>query len=96
MLILAFSAVTVTAIWYSRAENDRYMLKLLSAMLWGATMMAFIDRVMAFLKDGGEFIELTAGAGALGLAMVIVALVIWEAILLLKDPRGVLRGKGDS
>lgn len=88
---MAFAAIITTAIWYSKAENDKYMLKFLCLIFWGATIMVFIDRVIGFLMEGGEFLELTADAVVLGFVMVIAALMLWEIVLLLKDPRGVLR-----
>jgi len=62
-------------------------------MLWGATIMVLVDRVIGCLTGGGEFFELTPEAAALGFTMLTVALIIWEAILLIKDPKGVLYGK---
>ncbi|MCX8187172.1 MAG: hypothetical protein N3F65_00990 [Nitrososphaeria archaeon] len=91
LIILAFAAIITTAIWYSKAENDKYMLKFLCLIFWGATIMVFIDRVIGFLMEGGEFLELTADAVVLGFVMVIAALMLWEIVLLLKDPRGVFR-----
>jgi hypothetical protein len=55
--------------------------------------MVFIDHVMGYLIEGGEFLELTLDATVLGFAMLTAALVVWEIILLLKDPKGVLYKK---
>ncbi|MCF3653819.1 MAG: hypothetical protein L2C94_006660 [Aigarchaeota archaeon] len=91
LLILAFAATIITPLWYLMADNDRYMLRLLCLILWGATIMALIDRVVGYMMEGGEFIELTPEAAALGLTMLLAALIIWEITLLVRDPRGVLR-----
>jgi peptidoglycan biosynthesis protein MviN/MurJ (putative lipid II flippase) len=93
LIILAFAAAIVTPIWYSMAENDKYMLKLLCLILWGATIMVLVDHVMGYLMEGGEFLELTLDATVLGFAMLIAALVIWEIVLILKDPKKVLYRK---
>jgi hypothetical protein len=90
LVILAFSAVIATAFWYSKAEDDKYMLKFLSLILWGATIMVFVDHVMGYLMEGGEFLELTTEATVLGIVLLIAALIVWEATLLIKDPKGVL------
>lgn len=90
LLILSFSAAIATILWYSMAEDDKYMLKLLSLILWGASIMIFVDHTMGYLMEGGEFIEITADATVLGISLLIVALIIWEVVLLLKDPKGVL------
>jgi hypothetical protein len=72
------------------AEDDKYLLRLLCLILWGATIMVFVDHVMGYLMEGGEFLELTLDATILGFAMLTAALVIWEIILILKDPKKVL------
>lgn len=91
LVILAFSATIATALWYSKAENDKYMLKLLCLILWGATIMVFVDHVMGYLMEGGgEFLELTTEATVLGVVLLTAALVVWEIALLVKDPKGVL------
>ncbi|KYH38473.1 MAG: hypothetical protein AYL28_003630 [Candidatus Bathyarchaeota archaeon B23] len=66
------------------------MLRFLNLTLWGATIMVLVDHIIGYLTEGGEFLELTAEATALGFALLIIALVIWEIALLLRDPRGVL------
>jgi hypothetical protein len=76
--------------WYSKAENDKYMLRLLCIILWGATIMVFVDHAMGYLMEGGEFLEMTTEATVLGVVLLTAALVVWEIALLLKDPKGVL------
>jgi O-antigen/teichoic acid export membrane protein len=93
LIILAFAAAIVTPIWYSMAEDDKYLLKLLCLILWGATIMVFVDHVMGYLMEGGEFLEFTLDATVLGFSMLIAALVIWEIALILKDPKKVLYKK---
>ncbi|MEM3578483.1 MAG: hypothetical protein QXX51_08605 [Candidatus Bathyarchaeia archaeon] len=93
LIILSFAAAIATPIWYAKAEEDKYMLRLLCLILWGATIMVFVDHVMGFLMEGGEFFELTAEATVLGLVMLTAALVVWEIALLLKDPKGILYKK---
>ncbi|MEM2971206.1 MAG: hypothetical protein QW270_02120 [Candidatus Bathyarchaeia archaeon] len=90
LLILAFSSAMATAIWYSKAENDKYMLRFLCLILWGATIMVFVDHAMGYLMEGGEFLEMTAETTVLGVTLLTTALIVWEIALLLKDPKGVL------
>jgi len=91
LVILAFAATIATAIWYSKAENDKYMLKFLSLILWGTTIMVMVDHALPFLMEGGgEFLEMTTEATVLGGVMLIAALAVWEGALLLKDPKGVI------
>lgn len=91
LIILAFAAAIVTPLWYSMADNDRYMLRLLCLLLWGGAIMALVDRVMGYLIEGGEFLELTPEAALLGFTMLLAALIMWEIVLLIRDPRGALR-----
>jgi len=95
LVILAFAATIATAIWYVKAENDKYLLKFLSLILWGTTIMVMVDHALPFLiEGGGEFLEMTPEATVLGVVMLIAALVVWEVALLIKDPKGVLyKGK---
>ncbi|MEM2567661.1 MAG: hypothetical protein QXH20_04220 [Candidatus Bathyarchaeia archaeon] len=93
LVVLAFAAAIATPIWYAKAEEDKYMLKLLCLILWGATIMVLVDHIMGFLMEGGEFLELTVDATVLGFIMLTAALIIWEIILLLKDPKGILYKK---
>ncbi|MEM1905861.1 MAG: hypothetical protein QXF72_05340, partial [Nitrososphaerota archaeon] len=78
LIILAFAAAIVTLLWYSMADNDMYMLRLLCLLLWGGTIMALVDRVMGYLIEGGEFLELTPEAALLGFTMLLAALMMWE------------------
>ncbi len=91
LVILAFAATIATAIWYSQADNDKYLLRFLSLILWGTTIMVLVNHALPFLiEGGGEFFEMTTEATVLGVVMLVVALVMWEGALLLKDPKGVI------
>jgi hypothetical protein len=90
LIVLLFSAAISTALWYSKAEDDKYMLKFLSLILWGASIMVLVDHIVGYLTEGGEFIEMTAGATVLGFIMLLTAIIIWEIALLIRDPKRVL------
>ncbi len=91
LIMTLLAAIIVTAIWYVKAPEDKYKLGLLSLMFWGATLMWFVDHVMAYLTEGGEFFEINLDATLLGIAVVIFALFVWEIALLVSDPKGVLK-----
>lgn len=91
LIILAFAATIATAIWYTQAENDKYLLKYLSLIFWGTTIMVLVDHVVPFLMEGGgEFFEVSTEATILSGIMVVVGIAVWEGALLLKDPKRVL------
>ncbi|MDD5313173.1 MAG: hypothetical protein PHO26_09090 [Dehalococcoidia bacterium] len=91
LIITALAAIIATVIWYVHAPEDKYKVGLLSWFLWGATLMWFVDHVMAYLAEGGEFFELNLDATMLGISVLILALVVWMISLLISDPKGVLK-----
>lgn len=91
LVLTCLAAVITTAIWYIKAPDDKYKLGFLSLIFWGATLMWFVDHLMAYLMEGGGFLEINLGATILGLVVIIAALIIWEIALLYDDPKGVLK-----
>jgi len=91
LIMTALAAVIVTAIWYVKAPEDKYKLGLLSLFFWGATLMWLVDHVMAYLTEGGAFFEINLDATLLGVAVIVLALFVWEIVLLVSDPKGVLK-----
>ena len=85
LIILAIAAVTSTAAWYFEEKN--YELDFLSLILWGATIMVFIDHLMNYLVYGKPFLDTSLNAALLGVTLVILALILWEAKLIWKDPK---------
>lgn len=53
--------------------------------------MVFVDHVMGYLNEGGEFIETTSEAMLLSIVLIITVLIVWEIVLLIKDPKGLLK-----
>jgi hypothetical protein len=91
LIMTALAAVITTIIWYVKSPNDKYKLGLLSLMFWGATIMWLVDHIIAFASEGGEFFEINADATMLGLAVIVLALVVWTIVLVISDPKGVLK-----
>ena len=91
LIMTALAAVIATALWYVKGPEDKYKLGLLSLFLWGATLMWLVDHIMAYLTEGGQFLEVSLDATLLGLAVIVVALFVWEIVLLVTDPKGVLK-----
>jgi peptidoglycan biosynthesis protein MviN/MurJ (putative lipid II flippase) len=91
LILTALAAIVTTVIWYIHAPEDKYKVGLLSLAFWGATLMWLVDHIMAYLSEGGEFFELNKDATMLGISVILVALVVWLFILLISDPKGVLR-----
>jgi hypothetical protein len=91
LILTAFAAIITTVVWYISPQRDTYKLGLLSLAFWGATTMWLVDHVMAYMSEGGEFFELNQDATMLGVSVILVALTIWLLVLLVGDPKGVIR-----
>lgn len=91
LIMTALAAVVATAIWYVKAPEDKYKLGLLSLFFWGATIMWLVDHVMAYVSEGGRFLEINLDATLLGVAVIALALFAWEIVLMISDPKGVLK-----
>jgi len=76
------AAIAITTIWYVKPKI--YKLDILSLMLWGTSIMIFVDHIIGF--EGGEFIKLetegliTSGT-ILGITMLIPIFVLWGVTL---------------
>ncbi len=95
LLITVFAAVFCTVLWYKNAPRDTYRISTLCFMFWGASLMWLVDAVYEYAKLGAEYFtpapEDMVNDLFLGLCVIALALVIWLVILLVKDPRGVLK-----
>jgi peptidoglycan biosynthesis protein MviN/MurJ (putative lipid II flippase) len=91
LILTALVAIITTVIWYVKAPEDKYKLGLLSLMFWGATIMWLVDHVMAYVTGGGEFFEVNLDATLLGVSVIILALMVWLFVLLISDPKGVIK-----
>lgn len=95
LLVSVFAAVISTVLWYKNAPKNELKLGILCWLFWGASLMWLVDAVF-------EYAELKAAYFTpepadmlndlfLGLSVVALALVIWLVILLVKDPKGVIK-----
>ena len=97
LLVTVFAAVVCTAIWYKNAPESKMQLGLLCWLYWGASLMWLVDAVFEYAEQKADYFT-PAPADMLndlflGLSVVALGLVIWIAVLLIKDPRGVIRAK---
>ena len=97
LLVTVFAAVVCTAIWYKNAPESKMQLGLLCWLFWGASLMWLVDAVFEYAELKADYFT-PAPADMLndlflGLSVVAMGLVIWIVVLLIKDPRGVIRAK---
>lgn len=95
LLITAFAAIAVTVIWYLSEKRKELYLGALALMYWGASLMWLVDAVFEYAELHEEYFTPAAedmmNDAYLGLSVVALGLCIWLVILLIKDPRGVVR-----
>ena len=91
LILTALASVIATVVWYTNAPEDKYKVGMLSLFFWGATLMWLVDHVMAYLMEGGEFFELNLDATMLGISVILLALIVWMLILVISDPKKVLK-----
>ena len=95
LLITLFAAIICTVIWYCKANNDKMMINVLCYMFWGASLMWLIDAIYEYVQLGAKFfspdVNDLINDTYLGLSVVALALVIWLIILLIKDPKEVVK-----
>ena len=97
LLVTVFAAVICTALWYKNAPERKMQLHILCWLFWGASLMWLVDAVFEYCELGSEYFT-PAPADLLndlflGLSVVALGLVIWVVILLIRDPKGVIKAK---
>lgn len=95
LLITVFAAITSTLVWYIKDPKNELKTGILCFMYWGAAIMWFVDAVVEYCEIREKFFTPTPlemlNDTYLGLSVVALGLVIWVVILLLKDPREVIK-----
>lgn len=91
LLITVFATIVTTIVWYVKFENGM-KLGTLCLMYWGATLMWLVDAIAEYVELGAAYFTPAASNvlndSYLGLSVVALGLVIWLAVLLIKDPQG--------
>lgn len=95
LLVTVFAAIICTVLWYQKAPNDEMKLGILCFMFWGASVMWLVDAIFAYAELKSAYFS-PAPADMLndlylGLSVVALGLIVWLAVLLIKDPKGVVK-----
>lgn len=95
LLTTVFAAVISTVVWYKHAPHDEMKVGILCWMFWGASLMWLVDAIFEYVEIGAKYFT-PAPADMLnelylGLSVVALGLVIWIIVLLIKDPKGVVK-----
>lgn len=95
LLITVFAAVICTAVWYKSASARELKVSALCWMFWGASAMWLVDAIFEYAELHAEYFtpapEDMLNDVFLGLSVVALGLIIWLIILLIKDPKGVVK-----
>lgn len=95
LLISVFAAIICTVVWYKNAPESQMKIGILCWLFWGASLMWFVDACFEYAELGAElFTPVPADMlndFYLGLSVVALGLVIWLVVLLVKDPKGVIK-----
>ncbi|MBR2524276.1 MAG: hypothetical protein IKE53_07570 [Clostridiales bacterium] len=97
LLITVFAAVAATALWYRNYPSDTMKISALCYMYWGASLMWLVDAIFEYSELGAEYFNPATSDmindAFLGLSAVAFGMVIWVIILLISDPKGVIKAK---
>ena len=97
LLTTAFAAIISTVVWYKGAPKSEMKVGILCWLYWGASLMWLVDAIAEYAELKAAYFTPTAeqmrNDAFLGLSVVALGLVIWIAVLLIKDPKGVIRAQ---
>ncbi len=95
LLTTVFAAIICTIVWYCNAPKSQMKIGILCWMYWGASLMWLVDAVFEYAEIRDEYFTPAPidmlNDFYLGLSVVALGLVIWLIILLIKDPKGVVK-----
>ena len=97
LLTSVFAAIICTIIWYKNAPKNEMLVGILCWIYWGASIMWLVDAIFEYVELGAEYFRPEPADMLndffLGLSVVALGLIIWLIILLIKDPKGVIKEK---
>ena len=95
LLTTVFAAIICTVIWYRAAPKSEMKVGILCWLYWGASLMWLVDAVFEYAELHAAYFTPSPADMLndlyLGLSVVALGLVIWLVILLIRDPKGVIK-----
>jgi hypothetical protein len=95
LLITVCAAIVSTILWYNSGFSNDKKLGTLVYMYWGASLMWFVDAVSEYIKAGADYFTPSPmdmlNDAFLGTSVTVLGLLIWLVILLISDPKGIVK-----
>lgn len=95
LLTSVFAAIICTIVWYKHAPQSKMMLGFPCWLFWGSSLMWLIDACFEYAELGAAYFTPAPvdmlNDFFLGLSVVALGLTIWLIVLLIKDPKGVVK-----
>ena len=95
LLTTLFAAIICTVIWYKTAPKSEMKVGILCWLYWGASIMWLVDAIFEYAELHAEYFTPAPvdmlNDFYLGLSVVALGLVIWIIVLLVKDPKGIVK-----
>jgi hypothetical protein len=90
LIITVLAAIVSTAIWYISDNAKKYNTGTLTLMYWGASLMWLVDSIFR-IAEGETFFEISTDDALLGTVIVACGLIVWIAILMIKNKKHILK-----
>ncbi len=95
LLTTVLAAIITTIIWYQKDSRNEMKTGTLSLMYWGASLMWMVDAVFEYAQLQTEYFKPSPADLLndffLGICAVVFGLLLWLILVLLKDPKGVIK-----
>ncbi len=95
LLVTVFAAIVSTIVWYASSQARELKIGVLALIYWGASLMWLVDAVVEYMEAGASYFTPAAADMLndlyLGLTVTALGLIIWLAVVLIKDPKGVVK-----
>ena len=95
LLLSLLAAIVVSVVWYVSDTARQLKVGTLCALFWGASLMWFVDAVFEYSELREAYFTPAAADmvndGFLGVSVIVLAMLIWLAVLFMHDPRQLIR-----
>lgn len=95
LLIVTFAAIISTIVWYVNDQARDLKISVLCYCFWGASLMWLVDAIFEYAQLRAAYFtpayEDMVNDAFLGLSAVALGMVIWLVVLMIKDPKHILK-----